>query len=166
VRHRQLQRPRGLGGVDTGPNPTDRGKNGSKHHLLVDRTGIPLSGRVSAANVPDVTMLLATVVACPLTGYGEAGKLPEELYADRAYDADTHEGLLEWLGIEPVFAQRGQPHGSGLGKHRDVVEQTIAAVHQNRRLKVRYEKRSDIHQAFLTLACIKICGYRLDTERD
>jgi hypothetical protein len=42
-----------------------------------------------------------------------------------------------------------------------VVEQTIAAVHQNRRLKVRYEKRSDIHQAFLTLACIKICCNRL-----
>jgi IS5 family transposase len=139
---------------------------GSKHHLLVDRSGIPLAARVSAANTADVSMLLATVVACPLDGYGEAGKRPKQLYADRAYDSDGHEALLAWLGIRPRFAQRGQPHGSGLGKHRWVVEQTIAAVHQNRRLKVRYEKRLDIHQAFLTLACIKICWYRLDPTRN
>ena len=68
---------------------------------------------------------------------------------------------IRWIGIEPVFAQRGRAHGSGLGKQRYVVEQTIAALHQNRRLKVRYDKRSDIHQAFLTLACIKVCWYRL-----
>jgi hypothetical protein len=134
--------------------------------LLVDRTGIPVAARVSAANVNDVTMLLATVVACPLPGYGVPGKRPGELYADRAYDSDAHERLVRWLGIEPVFAQRGTPHGSGLGKHRYVVERTIAAVHQNRRLKVRYEKRSDIHQAFLTLACVKLCWYRLDPDRN
>jgi len=46
------------------------------------------------------------------------------------------------------------------------VEQTIAALHQNRRLKVRYEKRSDIHLAFFTLACIKVCWYRLDPNRN
>lgn len=127
----------------------------------MDRTGIPLAATVSAANVNDVTMLMATLVACPAPGYGGPGKLPGELYADRAYDSDAHEGLVRWLGIEPKFAQRGQPHGSGLGKVRYVVERTIAAVHQNRRLKVRYERRSDIHQAFLTLACVKICWYRI-----
>jgi hypothetical protein len=116
----------------------------------VDRAGIPLAATVSAANVNDVTMLVATVAACPLPGYGAGGKQPGELYADRAYDSDAHEDLLRWMGIEPRFAQRGEPHGSGLGKVRYVVERTIAAVHQNRRLKVRYERRSDIHQAFLT----------------
>ena len=132
---------------------------------MVDRKGIPLAARVSAANRPDVCLLLATVVACPLAGYGGPGKLPEQLLGDRGYDSDAHEGLLRWMGVEPVFAQRGAPHGSGLGKDRYVVERTIAAVHQNRRLKVRYERRSDIHQAFLTLACIKVCWYRLDPER-
>jgi hypothetical protein len=75
----------------------------------------------------------------------------------------VHEEILRWLGIEAVFAKRGSEHGSGLGKDRYVVERTIAALHQNRRLKVRYEKRSDIHYAFLTLACIKLCFYRLPT---
>ncbi len=166
MRHRQLQRPRRFWGVGTGPNPTDRGKKGSKHHLLVDRTGIPLACRVSAANAHDVTMLFATLVACPLPGYGQRGKYPEQLYGDRAYDSQRHEGLLRWLGVEPLFAQRGEAHGSGLGRYRYVVERTIAAVHQNRRLKVRYEKRRDIHQAFLTLACIKVCWYRLDPQRN
>jgi hypothetical protein len=129
---------------------------------MVDRAGVPLACRVSAANAHDVTMLLATVAACPLPGYGRAGRLPEELLGDRAYRSAGHEAVLRWMGVAPAFARPGAPHGSGLGKHRYVVERTIAAVHQNRRLKVRYERRSDIHQAFLTLACIKVCWYRLD----
>jgi IS5 family transposase len=133
---------------------------------MVDRTGIPLAATVSPANAHDVTMLLATVVACPLPDYGQPGRRPEELYADRAYDSNAHEALLRWMGTEPRFAQRGEGHGSGLGKVRYVVERTIAAVHQNRRLKIRYEKRADIHQAFLTLACVKLCWYRLDPERN
>lgn len=132
---------------------------------MVDANGVPLSGRVSAANRPDVCLLLRVVVKCPLARYGDPGRFPVELYADRAYDSDDHEALLRWMGIEPRFAQRGEPHGSGLGKVRYVVERTIAAVHQNRRLKVRYERRGDIHQAFLTLACIKVCWYRLDPKR-
>src|SRR5438067_1713720 len=30
------------GGAQTGPNPTDRGKKGSKHHVLTERQGIPV----------------------------------------------------------------------------------------------------------------------------
>jgi hypothetical protein len=127
----------------------------------VDGAGVPLACSVTAANRHDVTALLATVVACPLEGYGGPGRLPARLLGDQAYASRGHEGVLSWLGIDPAFAQRGREHGSGLGKERYVVEQTIAALHQNRRLKVRYEKRSDIHLAFLTLACIKVCFYRL-----
>lgn len=132
---------------------------------MVDRNGVPLSSRVSAANRPDVCLLLRVVVKCPLPRYGDPGRFPVELYADRAYDSADHEAVLRWMEIEPVFAQRGEPHGSGLGKVRYVVERTLAAVHQNRRLKVRYERRGDVHQAFLTLACIKVCWYRLDPKR-
>lgn len=161
MRHRFLQRPRGFWGVDTGPNPTDRAKNGSKHHILVDRNGIPLACRVSAANIHDVVLLLAVVTSCPLADYGDPDRRPEQLLADRAYHSAPHAAFLLWLGITPMIAQRGAPHGSGLGKDRYVVEQTIAAVHHNRRLKVRYDKRADIHEAFLTIACIKVCYNRL-----
>jgi len=133
--------------------------------VLTEGAGIPLAARVSAANVHDVRMLLPTLTACPLAGYGGRGKTPRRLLADRAYDSEGHEAVVRWVGIRPEFAQRGAPHGSGLGRERYVVERTIAGLHHNRRLKVRYERRSDIHQGFLTLACIKLCWYRLDPKR-
>src|SRR5215470_19290505 len=53
------------GGEETGPNPTDRGKKGSKHHAVVDAHGVPLSATVTAANTPDVTELLEVVDQIP-----------------------------------------------------------------------------------------------------
>jgi hypothetical protein len=90
---------------------------------------------------------------------------PPELLADRNYDSELHRVLLRRLGIEPHIGRRVGPE-SPRRRERYVVEQTIAAVHHNRRLKLRYEKRADIHQAFLTIACIKVCWYRLDPDRD
>ncbi|MFC7831062.1 transposase, partial [Streptomyces sp. NPDC057375] len=55
-------------------------------------------------------------------------------------------------GIRPVIARRGEPHGTGLGIFRYVVERTIAWLHGFRRLRIRWERRDDIHEAFLGLA--------------
>ena len=120
-----------------------------------------LAATVSAANAHDIRGLRPTVTACPLPEYGLPGRTPRRLLGDRAYRSWRYEGVLRWLGIRPRFARPGEPHGSGLGKHRRVVERTVARLHQNRRLKVRYERRADIHQGFLTLACIRLCWLRL-----
>ncbi|WUG81969.1 transposase [Streptomyces sp. NBC_00455] len=61
-------------------------------------------------------------------------------------------GKLRAQGIKPVIARRGVLHGSGLGAHRWVVERTIAWFHGFRRLRIRWERRDDIHEAFLGLA--------------
>jgi transposase len=62
--HAGLRRGAGSGGgQETGKNPTDRGKQGTKRHLVVDAHGIPLAVLVSAANVHDSKMMLATVDA-------------------------------------------------------------------------------------------------------
>jgi hypothetical protein len=50
------------GGDDTGPNPTDRSKLGTKHHVLTDAQGIPLVVTATGANAADVTQLLPLVV--------------------------------------------------------------------------------------------------------
>src|ERR687891_1529268 len=55
--HRCLDGPRSRGGEKTGKNPTDRGKQGTKRHLVVDRQGIPLAILLTAANVNETTML-------------------------------------------------------------------------------------------------------------
>ena len=60
-----------------------------------------------------------------------------------------------------MIARRGTEHGSGVGVHRWVVEQGFALLHWFRLLRVRWEIRDDIHEAFLSLACGIICWRRL-----
>jgi len=58
--------------------------------------------------------------------------------------------------IQPRIARRGIESSAKLGRHRWVVERTLAWFGQFRRLVVRYERRADIHLAFLTLAAALI----------
>jgi transposase len=90
---------------------------------------------------------------------------PRKLYADRGYDHDTYRQPLRQRGITPVIARRGTGHGSGLGRRRWVVERTFAWLHAFRRLRTRYERRADTHQAMISLACSIICLRNLFTLR-
>jgi transposase len=151
---------RAVGGGDkTGPNPTDRAKPGSKHHVLTDGNGTPLQVQSTAANVPDIKMLLPLVVNIPKVR-GKPGRprsRPSRLYADRAYDDESARGLLNWLGIKPFLAKRNTGHGSGLGRFRYVVERTISWLHGFRRLRVRFDRSDYIHDGFLKCAACLIC---------
>ncbi len=90
---------------------------------------------------------------------GRPRRRPDAALMDRAYDAeDKIRRPLRRRGIEPLVARRGTPHGSGLGRLRWVVEASFAWLFNFRRLRVRYEKRDDIHQAFLNLGCALICS--------
>lgn len=60
-----------------------------------------------------------------------------------------------------VSTQRGEPRFGGLGVYRWVLEQGFALVHWFRRLRIRWEIRDDIHEAFLHLACGIIRWHRL-----
>jgi len=92
---------------------------------------------------------------------GPACRKPCSLQGDRGYDSERHRNELRRRGITPVLARRYQPHGSGLGRTRWVVERTLAWLHRFRRLNVRYERRPCVHEAFLTLACALVCWYFL-----
>jgi transposase len=82
---------------------------------------------------------------------------PHRVQGDRGYDSEPQRQELRALGITPVLAKRSTDHGSGLGIYRWVVERILAWLPQWRRLRVRYERRADIHEAFLTLGCALIC---------
>jgi transposase len=140
------------GGAETGPSPVDRSKPGSKHHVMTDAHGIPLACDVSAANVNDIERLPELVNSIPpVAGKpGHPRSRPEAVLGDRAYDSQPHRAGLRRLGVEPLLAKKRTGHGSGLGKFRWVVERTLSWLHQNRRLRIRYERRPDIHRAFLT----------------
>jgi transposase len=158
-RGRQRERPRGFWGALTGPNPTDRAKPGTKHHVVTDAGGVPLAATVTAANRNDVTQLLPLIEAIPPVKGAAGAPLtrPPEAIADRGYDSNPHRMKLSGKGIRPTIARRGEPHGSGLGVFRWVVERTLAWLHQARRLRVRYEKTAAIHEAFVKLRCGMIC---------
>ncbi len=147
------------GGEETGPNPTDRRKPGSKHHVITDAHGVPLQVETSPANRNDIMQLLSLVVNIPpVKGKpGQPRSRPDELYADRAYDSESVRELLSWLGIEPFIPKRNTEHGSGLGTRRWVSERTISWLHNFRRLRTRYDRRIDIHNGFVALAKSLIC---------
>jgi IS5 family transposase len=90
---------------------------------------------------------------------------PEALQGDGGYDSQPHRDRLRARGIIPILARRRTPHDSSLGVCRWVVERTIAWLHRFRCLTVRYERRADVHQAFLTLGCVLICWIYLKAPR-
>jgi transposase len=131
--------------------------------VITDGNGIPLAVSLTGGNRNDVLQLTPLLEAIPPVR-GKVGKprrRPAALYADRGYDHDCHRRSVREKRIEPIIARRGTAHGSGLGVHRWVVEQTIALLHWFRRLRIRWEIRDDIHEAFLTLAMAIICWRRL-----
>jgi len=114
----------------------------------------------SAANVHDSEVLEEVVDAIePIKRpRGRPRKRPKKLHADKAYD--FFPGCREALrkrSITPRIARRGIESSERLGRYRWVVERTLSWMNRNRRLKVRYERRDDIHQAFLDLGCALIC---------
>jgi len=151
------------GGEESGKNPTDRGKLGTKHHILTDAQGLPLAVTATGSNVPDVNELEHLVDAVPPVGgkVGHPRQRPEELYGDRAYDSDPHRKKVRNRGIIPRFARRGTEHGSGLGIYRWVVERTASWLHSFRRLRLRTDRNGKVHKAFLALASALICSWFL-----
>lgn len=148
------------GGEKTGANPTDRGEPGSKRHPVVEARGIPPAVAPSAANVHDSRMMLEVVDAIGPIRRGRRGrprKRPSKRHADKAYDSAPLREESRRRGITPRIARRGIESSERLGRYRRVVERTGVWLNRYRRLKVRYERRDDIHQAFLGLGCALIC---------
>jgi transposase len=134
------------GGEATGPNPTDRGRPGTKRHLVTDRNGTPLAFLLTGANVHDSVPLEPLLDAIPpLAGKcGRPRRRPGKLHADKAYDHRR---------CRRACLRRGIETSQKLGRHRWVLERSFAWLNRFRRLTVRYERRLDIHQAFTSIAC-------------
>jgi transposase len=146
-----------------GPNPTDRGKAGTKRHLITDRNGVPLAALLTGANRHDSVVFEELVDAVPAVRRpsGQRRKRPAKLHADKGYDYPRCREALRKRRIKVRIARRGVGSGARLGRHRWVVERTLAWLSRYRRLTVRYERRADIHQAFLSLGCAPICWNHL-----
>lgn len=147
----------------TGPSPVDRGKPGSKIHALSDRCGLPLSVAVSAANTNDSYALQPLIMAIPAikSRRGPRRRKPGKLHADKAYD---HTDLRTWVrhrGIGVRIARKGIESSEKLGRHRWVIERTMAWLLGYRRLGIRYDRKANHFCAFLTLAATLTCYKKL-----
>jgi transposase len=134
----------------------DRGRPGSKRHLLVDGNGTPLVAVLTGAQVHDSKIFEAVKGS-----RGRPRKRPEKLHADKGYDYQRCRRFLDRRGIKARIARRAVESSQRLGRHRWVVERTLAWLSCYRRLCVRYERRADIHEAFLELGCALVCFNRL-----
>nr|WP_156046767.1 IS5 family transposase [Rhodococcus wratislaviensis] len=151
------------GGSLTGPSPVDRGKKGSKIHVLSDSNGIPLVVDVSGANTHDSTLLQPMVGAIPpvKSRRGPRRRRPGKLRADKGDDYDVHRRWLRAQGIVPRIARRGIDRNDRLGRYRWKIERTIAWLTGYRRLTIRYERHGEHFAGFLHLAAALTCFKKL-----
>nr|WP_246342736.1 IS5 family transposase [Actinomadura verrucosospora] len=147
----------------TGPNPVDRGKNGSKIHVLVDRAGLPIGVGISAANTHDRLGPEPLVRSIPpvRSRRGPRRRRPAKLHADKGYDYGDLRGFLRGRSIVARIARRGVERSDRLGRHRWVVERTMSWLNGFRRLHRRYERKPEHFLAFAGIAAALICHRRL-----
>lgn len=125
----------------------------------MDANGIPLALLLSPANVHDSRLFepLLDAVLPVRQCAGRPRKRPAKLHADKGYDFEHCRKAARRRGIVPRIARRGVDSSERLGRHRWVVERTLAWFARFRRLTVRYERRADILDAVHRLAAALIC---------
>jgi len=137
---------------------------------VTDRGGAPLAVLHTAANVNEGTVLTRLVDAIPALRQprgrpGRPRRRPTKLHADKAYASRANRAALRQRHIIPRIARKGVESSERLGRYRWVAERSFAWLHRNRRLLVRYERRADLHQAFLDLGAALICWQLLTHDQ-
>jgi transposase len=124
--------------------------------LVTYAGGVPLAVALTGANVHDSKVLAEELVDSIVPVWGKRGrprKSPGKLHSDKGYDFPRCRRFLRGRGIRSRIARRSVETSEKLGRHRWVVERTLAWLARYRRLTTRYERRADIHEVFLLLAC-------------
>ena len=157
-----MMSPSPLGGSKTGKNPTDRGKLGSKVHLLVDERGAPLAIFITGANEHDkwsADDLIIHIVA-------KRPNSEQHFCADKGYDfEDVHQfvGLMNYIEHIKHRRRRNEPKDEcpipgekSFPARRWVVERTFGWLSKRRSVATRWCKKSQNWLAFVHMACAQI----------
>jgi putative transposase len=147
----------GSGGKKTGRNPTDRGKQGTKKHLVTDGRGGPLGAVIAGANVPDCKLLQATIEAIAVERPDPA-EVEQHLALDAGFDNPSGRAAVEAGGsighIRPSGNNPPAKRRPGRRKpRRRVVERTLGWLSKCRGILVRYDKRAVNYLGLIQLAC-------------
>ena len=154
-----------LGGEATGKSPVDRGKLGTKRHVLTDQRGAPIGVEVTGANRHDSQAVRAKLASLPVKRRASGARGQQHLTADKGYDYPAVRRTLKRRGYAAHIPKRdGQPRKSrGKRRHKPkrwVVERAHSWANRYRRLLVRWEKKEANYVALVHFA-FAINLYRL-----
>jgi transposase len=138
------------GGEAAGRSPVDRGKQGTKRSVLVDKAGIPVGCVIAGANRHDSPLLRPTLETLSRFGF----ELPEAIcvHLDAGYDSARTRDLLTELGCTGQIATKGIP-APVQNTARWVVERTNSWHNRGfKRLAICTERRVRVIEAFIALA--------------
>jgi putative transposase len=151
-------------GKKTGPNPTDRAKDGVKRSVLTEASGIPIGLAIEGANRNDFKMVQATLQSIPIPRPKPTRKGPQGLCLDKGYDYDETRDLVREFGYSAHIRARGEEaqaikHEAGFKARRWVVERTHSWMNRFRRILTRWEKKAENYLGLLHWVCA-IITYR------
>src|SRR5579884_3227446 len=154
-----------LGGAQTGPNPTDRGKLGTKRHTLTDQRGVPLAVLVTGANCHDMAAA-ATLDALVVERPRPTPERPQHLCLDKGYDFPEIETAVRHRCYIPHIRRRGEsvPRCRHPAR-RWVVERTGSWHNRFRKLLTRFEKPVENYLGLVHLACCLIVYRQILLDR-
>ena len=156
--------PAPLGCEGTGRSPTDRGKQGTKLHLLVDKRGAPLSVIITGANCHDKTAAIDLIVSVVV----ERPDKKQHLCADKAYDSVDIREFVTLEGYTPHIKHnprntKQQPASepkelaeTTYCAKRWVVERTLSWLTKRRSIRTRWSKKAANWLALVQFACAHI----------
>ena len=142
-------------GKKTGPNPADRGKLGSKRHILTDRRGTPLSAVITGANTHDMKAAFETLDGVVVERPASRRYHPQHLCLDKGYDfPEIEAGVIE-RGYVPHMRHRGEIENPvrRYKPKRWVVERSASWLNRFRRILIRWEKKAENYLGLVQLAC-------------
>lgn len=145
-------------GKKTGPNPTDRGKSGTKRSVLTEGHGIPLAVAIDGANRHDMKLTEPTLEAIAVERPEVTDENPQNMCMDKGYDFPAVRELLEeWEYTEHIRSigegTSARERVPGYRARRWVVERTHSWMNRFRRLLIRWEKKADNYLALVHFAC-------------
>lgn len=149
-----------LGGDATGPDPTNRGKPGTKRHVVSDQRGVPLGVVLSAANRHDMKLAEATLDSI-LVPRPSSARQPQHLCRDKAFDYPETRQAAAARGYVVHTPQRGldtppPPADQRHPARRWVIERTNGWHNRFRKLRIRYEKQAANYLGLVHIACLLI----------
>ena len=146
-----------LGGEATGKSPVDRGKLGTKRHVVTDQRGAPVGVEVTGANRHDSQAVRATLESLPVKRPASSAAGAQHLTADKGYDYPAVRRTLKRRGYTAHIPRRDGQTPRQRGKRRYkakrwVVERTHGWTNRYRRLLVRWEKKETNYLALVHFA--------------